>query len=204
VECRVLNNQGKNGGNKVTGDCRVDSFQVQQDFNVTGLQGDWYMISDIGLFPGHHTFDNLFYLAQDFKTRYILNPDGTVRIIAAGRMAGFCQEKETYAEHDDSGDLAKLQAYFPTSLFSSVREAQPYWIMTTDYQSALVYSCRDILPDGTCNPDHTYAWTINRHPEGHTPQQQADIDAKITELCLSHDAFISMPRDNPCPAIHTV
>lgn len=75
----------------------------------------------------------------------------------------------------------------------------PYWVAKTDYDGyAVMYSCWQKLENGTCHPEYTYLWTLNRKPTGHTPAQMEEIKQAAADLCIPMDNYKTFKQDGGC------
>ena len=103
-------------------------------------------------------------------------------------------------ESDQSG---KFTSSFPTAWFPAQRNPSPFWIVAMNSKSwALIYSCRKLSEDGSCERKHTTAWTMSRSPDGFTNEVAQEVHAAVDALCIEYDDFQPMPKSTTCPEIN--
>ena len=76
--------------------------------------------------------------------------------VSVYRILGICSTSKLIAERTDFKQPAKLDVSGPTAWWPYLRSVHPAWVIWTDGDAALFYSCGKYLEDGSCNPHHTY------------------------------------------------
>ncbi|KAA0704630.1 Apolipoprotein D [Triplophysa tibetana] len=105
--------------------------KVQPNFELSKYLGKWYEIERL---PAS------FERGKCIEANYKLNPDKTIQVLNAQTYKGKVEGAEGTAVVTDMREPAKLGVRF--SYFSPYA---PYWVLSTDYNVALVYSCTDVL-----------------------------------------------------------
>ena len=98
-------------------------------------------------------------------------------------MGPFCDFMTGYAEIPDKSQSHLIHLQFNT-FYLQAAKPNPYWVIATDYEFAVVYSCYQKMEDGTCNPSKAYLWTLNRNRKGHTLVQKAAIEEAAAKVCM--------------------
>ncbi|KAL7879346.1 hypothetical protein SRHO_G00016000 [Serrasalmus rhombeus] len=105
---------------------------TQPAFNFKLFMGRWFEIAKL---PAQ------FEKGRCIETNFTLQFDGTARVLSSEILKGELRTMEGTAVVEDKKNPAKLGISF-----SYVLPYTPYWIISTDYiNSALVYSCTDVL-----------------------------------------------------------
>ncbi|XP_060062811.1 purpurin-like [Ylistrum balloti] len=178
-------------------DCRLNSLQLQTDFNLARFEGYWYTIST-----------NRYWLAipswlrvrqANVQVNYRLLSDGSLELKTGGEFVfPFCDYMKGKGSIPDKTHPEKLEVQFDTLMTRASRK-NPYWIASTDYDGfAVIYSCWKEREDGTCHPDYTYMWTLNRKRGGHTPEQEEEIKLTAERMCVPIDNFQTFNQDGSC------
>ena len=71
---------------------------------------------------------------------------------------GICVTSKLIAERTDFKVPSKLEASSPDAWWPYIKEATPVWVVWTDGDAALLYSCGEEEEDGTCDPHHTHRY----------------------------------------------
>ncbi|OWF47923.1 retinol-binding protein 4-like [Mizuhopecten yessoensis] len=178
-------------------DCRLSSFQLQPDFNLAQFEGYWYSLTI-----------NRYWLAvprwfpvrqSNVQVNYRLLSDGSLEVKTGGEfMFPFCDYIAGKGYIPDKTQPQKLEVQFDTLLTRTSRK-NPYWVVSTDYEGfAVIYSCWKEREDGTCHPDYTYMWTLNRKRGGHTPEQEEKIKMAVERMCVQPDNFKTFKQNGSC------
>jgi len=117
---------------------------VQQNFDPTRYMGKWYEIQK---------FPNMFQRGECGTAQYHLKAPGVVGVLNSELLAkGKINTATGTAKVVDPSEPAKLEVSFGGP-------AGPYWVLSSDYQHALVYGCSDF---GLFHSEFT--WILYREP----------------------------------------
>ncbi|XP_046572917.1 purpurin-like [Haliotis rubra] len=185
-------------------DCRVDAFPTQSDFSPDAYQGHWYTVA-INRYWMEIPFLTSRFPPTDVQAVYTLDDDGNIGIqTGSSGVLGFgCSGINGLAVAPNKDFPQKNIVTFPGTLFGWFVGAKPYWVLRTDYTGfAVVYACWVKLDDGTCKPGKEFVWTLNRKPEGHTPEQWQQINAVIRDVCIDPLTMKSIEQTGKCNVQH--
>ncbi|KAJ8011187.1 hypothetical protein DPEC_G00055570 [Dallia pectoralis] len=105
---------------------------VQPSFNLKKFMGRWFEIAKL---PAQ------FEKGRCIETNFTLKADQTIRVVSSEILKAERRTIEGTGIVEDLKNPARLGISY-----SYVLPYSPYWIISTDYEnSALVYSCTDIL-----------------------------------------------------------
>lgn len=80
-------------------------------------------------------------------------------------------------------------------MFVKRSNLRPLYIVATNYSGyAVLYSCWNIMYDGSCHPDNAYVYTLNRVKEGHTQAELTEIELTLTRLCIDPALLKPVPQ----------
>ncbi|XP_071110436.1 purpurin-like [Haliotis cracherodii] len=181
-------------------DCRVDAFPTQTDFSPTAYQGQWYTVA-INRYWMEIPFLTNWFPPRDVQAVYTLSDDGNIGIQTGGSgFLGFlCSGTKGLGVAPNKDFPQKNIVTFPGTLFGWFIGAKPYWVLRTDYTGfAVVYACWAQADDGTCKPGKEFVWTLNRNPEGHTPDQWQQINAIIKDVCIDPSKMKPIKQTGNC------
>ncbi|KAM8849577.1 apolipoprotein Da, duplicate 1 isoform 1-T1 [Spinachia spinachia] len=106
--------------------------EVQPAFNLKQFMGRWFEIAKL---PAQ------FEKGRCIETNFTLKTDKLIRVVSSEILKAQLRKIEGAGVIEDMKNPAKLGISY-----SYVLPYSPYWIVSTDYvNSALVYSCTDIL-----------------------------------------------------------
>merc|ERR1711976_124062 len=89
-----------------------------------------------------------------------------------------------------------FDTWFP---YSPASYARSYYILSTDHKNyALLYTCYKTDHHGRCDPDYSFAWTLNRNRKGHTFKQWRHIQRAANHACLDHTQFRDRTGPKKC------
>ncbi|KAJ8039287.1 Purpurin [Holothuria leucospilota] len=168
--------------------CQVSEISVQENFDPKKYVGTWYVLAHVqdGVYPYQR------------RSHYHLNDDMTFsmqtqRVVEPATCEGW--HFEAHGRNPDSTKKGKLLIR-PNIDIMEV-EPEDYWIISTDYiHYALVYSCSEVLDDGTCDPGQTHAWIMGRSPLPLKSEIKKHVLNKMeTELCLHIDRITEIPTE---------
>lgn len=178
-------------------DCRVNSFQLQPNFNLARFQGYWYSMSITRYWMAIPSW--LPVRQANVQINYKLQSDGTIQLLTGGQFVySFCDYIIGKGIIPDKSHPEKMEAQFDTMVSRASRKT-PNWVVSTDYEGyAVIYSCWKEREDGTCNPDYAYMWTLNRKQSGHTPEQEVEIKRAAERMCVPSENFKTFEQDGNC------
>lgn len=161
-------------------DCKVNNFQVKQDFDRTRYAGTWYAVQKKdpkGLFLQ----DNI---VATFRTDEEGKMNATAKGVVTLVQGLWVTCANMFGTFEDTDDPAKFNMRYWGALAYLQTGRDPHWVIDTDYDTyAIHYSCREVNLDGTC--ENSYSFIFSRDQRGLPLQARKIVKQRQEELCLS-------------------
>lgn len=134
--------------------CIVKNINVQKGFNLGRFLGHWHDFARV-----HLATDAV--VLSSGVSEYSVLPNGDLQIKYGGEKNGRCIQPLVATGRQNGTNSAKLTVDFDDVPDAFLRGA--FWVVETNYEHAIIYSCYKTNEDGTCHSDNELAYVISRN-----------------------------------------
>ncbi|KAK2167928.1 hypothetical protein LSH36_22g07018 [Paralvinella palmiformis] len=175
--------------------CIVNEIPVQKDFKQDQFVGVWYEVERTR-FTSDNIWESIVSHFNPLQKHYI-------RLTVSGTRGGKCMGpfeahlKPATSAHSSTGDMT-MWLGSQDSYGHPWTVNMKYKVIYTDYQTAIVYTCRHVNTDGTC-PKRSQQVDILSRQRDIDPDKRSKMHDIIKEkLCLSPADFVIPANEGDC------
>lgn len=177
--------------------CKLLELPLQEELDTDKMEGKWYGMAKTGTGSGLLSF---FMEIYDGRILFKKNYEGGFDLKAFGSKfyGGWCPKGKGKAVVPDKDYPERMTMFFDTSIGRKIG-MKPGWILKTDYDNyAIIYSCWDVLSDGTCDPNQTYAVVIQRSTKSLPSDKQCEVDHALKSACVDQSKLSPVKHYGYC------
>jgi lipocalin len=175
--------------------CPVDSLPLLRRFQIKKFLGVWYLVARLRNSPSPETG----------LLRVSMAEDDSITAVYFGTRNGVCQKpiRQQWTPVVGGSEAEFNVRHLDVTMATGVSKLR---VVYTDYRSALVYQCLQLLNDGTCVPGQVVVELMSRRATMPEVKLKAQLIRRVSDLCVEnsnmqetkYDADCSFTDDSTC------